>query len=234
MGGGGNPLVEVTVNSMGYNSYDFCPNYDPEFSLCTVQQIAAFLPIGRIMLVDSLCDGPCNCSWTMNYSTVNWTVSLLANVEPNQKTAEVLEPGIEDSPDTLEADFYELGTVQGAEGLCDNYSISTNKRQNMGYKLGRYGRQQKVCEAGTEDCRWSKSQVQKAADGCTMFTILQRRRSMKQVQVAADEKCIRYRQLTAYGLWNSNRIQQMVYDPEAIDSKWIWYTIKPQQTAAGL
>jgi hypothetical protein len=47
----------------------------------------------------------------MNYSTVNWTVSLLANVEPNQKTAEVLEPGIEDSPDTLEADFYELGTV---------------------------------------------------------------------------------------------------------------------------
>jgi hypothetical protein len=30
-GGGGNPLVEVTVNSKEENSYDFCPNYVQEF-----------------------------------------------------------------------------------------------------------------------------------------------------------------------------------------------------------
>jgi hypothetical protein len=32
-GGGGNPLVEMTVNNKEENSQDFCPNYVKEFSL---------------------------------------------------------------------------------------------------------------------------------------------------------------------------------------------------------
>ncbi len=41
------------------------------------------------------------------------------------------------------------------------------KRQNMGSKLGT----ENVYEAGTEDCRWSKSQVQKVPNGCSWYTI---------------------------------------------------------------
>ncbi len=33
-GGGGDPFVEVTLNSKEENSEDFCPNYVHEFGLC--------------------------------------------------------------------------------------------------------------------------------------------------------------------------------------------------------
>ncbi len=52
-GGGYNPLVEVTVNSVEENSKDFCPNYVQEFGLCTALQVFLVLPHGIWAMLDA-------------------------------------------------------------------------------------------------------------------------------------------------------------------------------------